>query len=113
MTIHFHLITGMSPMPWTINSEIYPMWARGICFSMATSFNWLFNMFVSLTFLSLTEALTTYGTFYMYSIIATLGWLIIFWKLPETKGRSLEEVSSLFVQEKRPEPNVITVRDSN
>lgn len=90
----------MAPMPWTINSEIYPMWARGVCYSMATSVNWLFNMIISLTFLTLTEALTTHGTFYMYSIIASIGWLLLFWKLPETRGRSLEEVSSLFARQK-------------
>lgn len=52
---------GMGPMPWTINSEIYPMWARSSCNSVATSVNWLFNLLISMTFLTLTKVLTKEG----------------------------------------------------
>lgn len=52
---------GMGPMPWTINSEIYPMWARSSCNSVATSTNWMFNLLISMTFLTLTKELTKEG----------------------------------------------------
>ena len=55
--------SGMGPMPWTINSEIYPLWARGTCNSIATSCNWFFNLLVSLSFLTLTTTMTKHGTF--------------------------------------------------
>ena len=48
-------------MPWTINSEIYPLWARSTCNSIATSTNWFFNFLVSMTFLTITEILTRQG----------------------------------------------------
>lgn len=51
----------MGPMPWTINSEIYPMWARSTCNSVATSVNWMFNLLISMTFLTLTKELTKEG----------------------------------------------------
>ena len=51
----------MGPMPWTINSEIYPLWARSTCTAISTSFNWIFNLTVSLSFLTLTEQITKYG----------------------------------------------------
>lgn len=54
----FFFAPGMGPMPWTINSEIYPLWARSFGSSMATSTNWAFNLLISMTFLSLTEAIT-------------------------------------------------------
>ena len=50
-------------MPWTINSEIYPLWARSTGNSLATATNWLCNLIVSMTFLTLTETITKYGKF--------------------------------------------------
>ena len=55
------IISGMGPMPWTINSEIYPIWARSTGNAAATFTNWVFNLAVSMSFLSLTETLTRYG----------------------------------------------------
>ena len=83
-------------MPWTYTSEIYPLWARGFCCSVSTSFNWFFNLLVSLTFLSLTHWLTSHGAYYLYAGIAFIGWLSFYIFLPETKGKTLEEIEVLF-----------------
>ena len=92
----FFFAPGMGPMPWTINAEIYPLWARSLGNSLATSTNWALNLLVSMTFLSLTEAITKQGTFYMYTGIALVGFLIFLKILPETRGKSLEEMEQLF-----------------
>lgn len=55
------LISGMGPMPWTINSEIYPLWARSTGNACAAGVNWTFNILVSLTFLHLAQYFTYYG----------------------------------------------------
>jgi len=57
----FFNFKGLGPIPWTVNSEIYPLWARSACTAMATSTNWIFNLIVSLTFLTLIENITAYG----------------------------------------------------
>ncbi|KAI8763927.1 proton myo-inositol cotransporter, partial [Biomphalaria glabrata] len=87
---------GMGPMPWTINSEIYPLWARSTGNSVSTFMNWTFNLAVSMSFISLTESLSRYGTFWLYACLAFAGAILLALILPETKGRTLEEVEGLF-----------------
>lgn len=87
---------GMGPMPWTINSEIHPLWARSTSNACATATNWIFNLFVSLTFLSMTEWLTRPGAFWFYAAVSTVGWVFLYFKVPETKGKKLEEIEVLF-----------------
>ncbi|XP_053376997.1 proton myo-inositol cotransporter-like [Mercenaria mercenaria] len=87
---------GMGPMPWTINSEIYPLWARSTAISISTFTNWVFNLVVSMSFLTLMENLTRFGTFLLYAGLSFIGALLLFVWLPETKGKSLEEVEGLF-----------------
>lgn len=88
---------GMGPMPWTINSEIYPLWARGFCTSITTSANWAGNLVISASFLSLIDALSNSGAFFLYVLIALVGFSFVFAFLPETQGRTLEEMESLFL----------------
>ncbi|KAL4226735.1 hypothetical protein ACF0H5_014715 [Mactra antiquata] len=87
---------GMGPMPWTINSEIYPTWTRSSAISVSTFTNWTFYLASSLSFIPLTETLSRVGTFLLYAGLSLFGALTLFIWLPETKGRSLEEVEGLF-----------------
>ncbi|XP_025065491.1 proton myo-inositol cotransporter [Alligator sinensis] len=87
---------GMGPMPWTVNSEIYPLWARSIGNACSSGVNWIFNVLVSLTFLHTAEYLTYYGVFFLYAGFAGVGLIFIYGCLPETKGKKLEEIESLF-----------------
>lgn len=103
---------GMAPMPWTINAEIYPMWARGTCTSIAATVAWTSNLIISFTFLSMTEAITTHGTFWLFTALSVLGLLFFVWLVPETKGKSLEHVEELFMspeQRERRRNTAITV----
>ncbi|KAM6973170.1 proton myo-inositol cotransporter-like [Aplochiton taeniatus] len=87
---------GMGPMPWTVNSEIYPLWARSTGNSCSAGVNWIFNLLVSFTFLHVAEDLTYYGAFFLYSGLAGLGFLVLLGCLPETQGLRLEEIENLF-----------------
>ena len=87
---------GMGPGPWTVTAEIFPNWARSVGNSASTVTNWLSNLLVSITFLHVTRYLTRFGAFWTYTGIALGGWLFLFLMLPETKGKTLEEVENLF-----------------
>lgn len=96
---------GMAPLPWIVNAEIYPMEAKSTCVGIATATNWAANFLVAATFLDLATALSTDaacpaahpdGTFFLYGLVATLGFMGLVLKMPETKGLSVEEISRVF-----------------
>jgi len=87
---------GMGPLPWTINSEIFPNWSRDTAMSITTTTNWICNSIISQTFLQLTKAVTTSGAFFIYCGITLIGLIYFFICLPETRGVSLEHTEELF-----------------
>ncbi|KAK9764443.1 hypothetical protein K7432_008046 [Basidiobolus ranarum] len=87
---------GLGNIPWVVQSEIFPLSIRGQASGIATAANWIFNLIISMTFLSLTEAISQAATFWLYAGIACLGWVFVYFLLPETKGKSLEEIRDLF-----------------
>ncbi|KAK3558876.1 hypothetical protein QTP86_032138 [Hemibagrus guttatus] len=87
---------GMGPMPWTVNSEIYPLWARSTGNACSAGVNWVCNVLVSLTFLHVAEYLTYYGAFFLYTALAVIGFFFMLGCLPETKGLMLEDIETLF-----------------
>ncbi len=87
---------GMGPLPWTVNSEIYPTWARSTAIAIATATNWIFNLFVSLTFLTFANVLGQPITFGFYAGLGILGLVFVIFLVPETKGRKLEDMEDLF-----------------
>jgi sugar porter (SP) family MFS transporter len=83
---------GMGPGPWLIISEIFPNKVRGRAASIATSTLWSGTLLVTFTFLSLVKVLNLWGTFAIYGALSFVC-LIYVWKMvPETKGRTLEQI---------------------
>ncbi|WVZ86364.1 hypothetical protein U9M48_033160 [Paspalum notatum var. saurae] len=86
---------GMGTVPWIVNSEIYPLRFRGICGGIAAVANWVSNLIVTQTFLSLTKALGTSATFFLFCGVSFLALILVFFTVPETKGLQFEEVERM------------------
>lgn len=83
---------SLAPITWVVLSEIFPNKIRGVAMSIATFALWVASFILTFTFPILNNALGASGTFWVYSFICVLGFLFIRGKLPETKGKSLEEI---------------------
>src|SRR6266550_8558588 len=83
---------GVGTGTWVMMSEICPTRVRGRAMSLATVCLWCGTLLVTLTFLSLTSWLTAPGAFLLYAIIAIAAFLFVWRVVPETKGRTLEEI---------------------
>jgi len=83
---------SLAPITWVVLSEIFPNRLRGVAMSIATFSLWMASFILTFTFPILNDLLGSYGTFWVYSGICVLGFLFIKSKLPETKGKSLEEI---------------------
>jgi len=83
---------GLGPVFWLLIAEIYPLRIRGAAMSVATMANWGANFLVTVSFLTLLNAINGVGVFFLFGFL-TLVALAYFWrKVPETKGRSLQEI---------------------
>jgi sugar porter (SP) family MFS transporter len=87
---------SLGPIFWLLISEIYPLKVRGIAEGTAAGMNWAFNFLVSLTFLTLIQVLGSSWTFWLYAALAIASWFFSYYLVPETKGRTLEEIENSF-----------------
>ncbi|XP_050216320.1 polyol transporter 5-like [Mercurialis annua] len=90
---------GLGPITWVYSSEIFPMRLRAQGSSLAISVNRLVSGIVAMTFLSISRLISFGGMFFSLSGIMVLATFFIYFYLPETKGKTLEEIGLLFEDE--------------
>lgn len=87
---------GWGPVPWLMIAEITPDMSRSATSAFATAFNWTCAFFVSKYFEALKDAITKHGTFFLFSACSLLSIVFVVLALPETKGKSSEEIQEHF-----------------
>ncbi|PIN09817.1 putative transporter (major facilitator superfamily) [Handroanthus impetiginosus] len=87
---------GLGPITWVYTSEIFPMRLRAQGSSLALSVNRLVSGAVSMTFLSVSKKISFGGTFFVLAGVMAMGSVFFYLLLPETRGKSLEEIGKLF-----------------
>jgi MFS transporter, SP family, arabinose:H+ symporter len=80
------------PLPWVVCSEIFPAKLRGRAMSISTFFIWVACLLVAQTFPMLLQSVGPAMTFWTYAACSGLTFLFVLFRLPETKGRTLEEI---------------------
>jgi sugar porter (SP) family MFS transporter len=85
---------SLAPVTWVVLSEIFPNRVRGAAMSVATTSLWIACTILTFTFPFLNRNLNSYGSFWLYAAICVAGFIFIKTKLPETKGKSLEQVEA-------------------
>uniref|UniRef100_A0A7N0ZZA5 Major facilitator superfamily (MFS) profile domain-containing protein n=1 Tax=Kalanchoe fedtschenkoi TaxID=63787 RepID=A0A7N0ZZA5_KALFE len=87
---------GVGPVNWVYCSEILPLRLRAQGLGLGVAVNRTFSGTISMTFLTLSKALTTGGAFFLFAGITVVAWVFVFFLLPETRGKNLEETEKLF-----------------
>ncbi|MBC8004117.1 MAG: sugar porter family MFS transporter [Verrucomicrobia bacterium] len=82
----------LAPITWVVLSEIFPNKIRGAAMSVSTTALWVACFVLTYTFPILNKMLHASGTFWLYGFICLSGFFYILNKMPETKGKSLEEI---------------------
>ncbi len=83
---------SLAPVTWVIISEIFPNRIRGAAMAVAVSSLWIACFLLTYTFPILNATLGSAGTFWLYGAICVAGFIFIKFKLPETKGKTLEQI---------------------
>jgi len=83
---------SLAPVTWVLIAEIFPNRIRGVAVSIAVSALWIACFLVTFTFPVLNRTLGSAGTFWVYSGICAAGFAFVGLRVPETKGKTLEEI---------------------
>lgn len=87
----FYSIT-LAPLLWVVLSEIFPNRIRGAAMSIAAFAHWVGNFTLTFSFPAIKENLGWANNFWLYGIICAIGFSVLYFVLPETKGKTLEQI---------------------
>lgn len=93
---------GMGPGVWVVISELFPTRVRGRAAAIATVALWSACTFLTMTFLSLVDLLSAPGAFWLYAAISAGTFWYVYHHVPETRGKTLEEIERSWFEVKNP-----------
>merc|ERR1711974_50509 len=87
---------SFGPIGWMLITELFPTKIRGNAMAVGIFSNWVGNLLTTVTFSSFLSALGLLGVFLLYSAMGLVSLVLIFFCVPETKGRSIEQMQAAF-----------------
>lgn len=97
LAISFYAMS-LGPITWVLISEIFPNRVRGVAMALCTAALWMASFVLTYTFPFLNSSLGTGGTFMLYALICMSGFIFTRIRIPETKGKSLEELENELIK---------------
>lgn len=91
---------SLGPMVYVVLSEIFPMGVRGRAVSVVSAVNWATNLLISMTFLTVTEKIGVPNVMFLYTAMSFVLLVFVILCVPDTKGRTLEEISKELAKKK-------------
>ncbi|MCL7042853.1 hypothetical protein MKW94_006223 [Papaver nudicaule] len=87
---------GIGPVCWVLTSEIFPLRVRAQAAALGAVGNRLCSGLIAMSFLSVSRAITVGGSFFLFFLISAVSVAFVYKHVPETKGKSLEQIELLF-----------------
>ncbi|GAB4831225.1 Probable polyol transporter 4 [Ancistrocladus abbreviatus] len=103
---------GMGPVCWVLSSEIFPLRLRAQASALGAVGSRVSSGVIAMSFLSVSRAITVGGTFFVFSLISAVSVAFVYKCVPETKGKSLEEIEMLFQDEREWEGSQVELADT-
>lgn len=97
LAIGFYAMS-LGPITWVLLSEIFPNRVRGVAMAVCTAALWIASFLLTYTFPFFNNGLGTGGTFILYAIICFCGFVFVLRRIPETKGKSLEQLEKELIK---------------
>ena len=88
---------SLAPVTWVVISEIFPNRIRGGAMSIAVMFLWVACFVLTFTFPLINSSLGPATTFWIYALVCAIGFTFVYFQLPETRGKTLEEIERYWV----------------
>jgi len=92
---------GFGPVPWLMMGELFASDVKAIAAPLSGTLNWLLAFVITKTFTNLNSLLGNGQTFWLFSGLSILGTIFVFFIVPETKGKSLNEIQKMLAGEKQ------------
>ncbi|XP_011158174.1 facilitated trehalose transporter Tret1 isoform X2 [Solenopsis invicta] len=83
---------GFGPIPWMMMPEIFAPEVKGVAGSSACLFNWLMAFVITKFYTDMVAAVEPYGTFWIFCLFCIIGTVFVYFLVPETKGKTLDEI---------------------
>ena len=88
----------LGPCTWVLLAELFPNRVRAVAVASCTFALWVGSSTLTYTFPALNQSLGSYGTFWVYAAVCAVGFIFLSLRLPETKGRRLEQLEDELIK---------------